>query len=145
MVSAGAAETAGGVGGVVLTVSAGVTAVTETVVSSVFSGSVSSDSEVSDPAASEVLRELSDSEESESDSSGKFSDTVSEEVVSLFDDSNAVVITSTSSVEEQETKERSIAGIISEAMIFLVLFFIVNYPFQKIWGDRKTFIFCLKI
>ena len=139
----GSAETAGGAGGVVLIVSAGVTIVTEASVSSVFSESKVSASLVSDSVVSAAETSVSDWEESDSDSFGEVSasvsdsdaDSVSVGVDSLLGDSEAVVVTSTSLVEEQAAKLRSIAGIKSEAIIFFVLFFIAKYPFQKLWRN----------
>lgn len=139
----GSAETAGGAGGVVLIVSAGVTIVTEASVSSVFSESKVSASLVSDSVVSAAETSVSDWEESDSDSFGEVSasvsdsdaDSVSVGVDSLLGDSEAVVVTSTSLVEEQAAKLRSIAGIKSEAIIFFVLFFIAKYPFHKLWGN----------
>lgn len=57
----------------------------------------------------------------------------------MLKDVGEAVVTSESLVEEQETKERSIAGIIKEAMIFLVLFFII-LSLSKLLGYNKHFL-----
>lgn len=132
----GSAETAGGAGGVVLIVSVGVTIVTE---ASVFSESKVSSSLVSASVVSAAETSVSDWKESDSDSFGEVSVSVTYSVSvvadSLFGDSDAVVVTSTSLVEEQAAKLRSIAVAKSEAIIFLVLFFIAKHPFQKLWRN----------
>lgn len=134
-----------GAGRVVPTVSEGAVNVAAGVISVVFSEAVSSDSSVTDSYVSNVVSEAgrvsSGLAVSESDSCTEDSDSVKETVASVLKDVGEVVVTSESLVEEQETKERSIAGIIKEAMIFLVLFFII-LSLSKLLGFNKHFLLC---